>query len=236
MMKLKYSRRDFLKLTGVSTACLVVGGVQAAKKNKRPNILLITADDMNYDASGAYGCKIDDITPNIDRLAAQGMKFTSAHVTIAVCQPCRESLMTGRYPHRNGAEGFHPIDKSVPTLQEQLQKTGYLNGILGKNSHLAPKEKYCWDYYIETAQLGQGRDPKLYGQFAKAFFDKAKTENKPFFLMANSHDPHRPFAGSDQEKGRWKNNLPTIRRKIKTRKFLKSNSITIANNSPPISK
>lgn len=218
-MNRKLNRRNFLKAVGLSAVCLAASDYAEAgslAKKKPPNILLITADDLNYNSTGVFGCKISDITPNIDRLAAEGLRFANAHVTIAVCQPCRENLMTGRYPHRNGAEGFHPIDPTVPTLQEQLNKAGYLNGILGKNSHLVPKEKFCWDYYIETAQLGQGRDPKLYGSFAKEFFERAKTDGKPFFLMANSHDPHRPFAGSDQEKASWKNNLPSVRRKIRT--------------------
>ena len=107
----------------------------------RPNLLFITADDMNYDSPGCYGSRTPDITPNIDSLASEGMAFTNAHVTIAVCMPSREVLMTGRYPYRNGGEGFEPIRKDVPTLQEQLHEAGYLNGILGKENHLAPVEK-----------------------------------------------------------------------------------------------
>ena len=70
------------------------------------NVLLITADDMNWDAVGAFGCPTDGTTPNIDRLAAGGLRFNHGHVTIAVCQPSRSALMTGRYPHRSGGEGF----------------------------------------------------------------------------------------------------------------------------------
>ena len=71
-----------------------------------PNILLITADDMNWDAVGAYGCPVAETTPNLDRLAFEGVRFDHAHVTIAVCQPSRSAMMTGRYPHRSGGEGF----------------------------------------------------------------------------------------------------------------------------------
>ncbi|MFC1783837.1 sulfatase [Planctomycetota bacterium] len=220
-----YSRRDFLKTVGVCTATLslsdCVGPDQLAggKNKKHTNILLITADDMNYNSPGIYGCEIPNITPNIDRLAAQGVRFTHAHVNIAVCQPSRQSIMTGRYPHRNGAEGFEPIDTSIPTLQEQLRKAGYLNAVLGKEKHLMPKEKFCWDFYITEKQLasgaGIGRDPQLYYQYTREFLNKARTEQKPFFLMANSHDPHRPFAGSDQEKKNWGHDLPKFRRRIK---------------------
>ena len=96
------------------------------------NILLITADDLNYDSLGAYGCEVPGITPHLDRLAKEGLLFHHAHVNIAVCQPSRQSIMTGRYPHRNGAPGFDPIDEALPTLQESLRAAGYLNGILGK--------------------------------------------------------------------------------------------------------
>lgn len=164
-----------------------------------PNILLITADDMNYDTPGVAGGRTVDITPNIDRLATEGIRFAYAHVTVGVCQPSRECLMTGRYPHRNGAVGFYPIHEDVPTLQESLKEAGYLLGILGKVGHLKPDVKFPWDYQRHATELGMGRDPDLYYQFTGEFLHKAKESGKPFFLMANSHDPHRPFAGSKQE-------------------------------------
>jgi len=182
------------------------------------NFLFITADDMNYDSPGTCGCTVDGITPNIDRLAAGGIRFEHAHVTIAVCQPSRSCLMTGRYPHRNGSEGFEPIDLDVTTLQEALNEAGYLNGIMSKVSHLAPIEKFCWDTCVGPMDLadgkGAGRNPSLYYRYAGEFFEKAREEGKPFFLMANSNDPHRPFSGSDQEKNSWGGDLPSVRRTI----------------------
>ena len=74
----------------------------AAEKPGRPNVLLITADDLNRDSLGVTGCKIPGITPNLDNLAAEGMPFLHGHVTIAVCQPCREVLMKEQYPSGNG--------------------------------------------------------------------------------------------------------------------------------------
>lgn len=182
------------------------------------NVLLITADDLNYNSIGSYGNTIPNITPNIDKLAQQGMRFTHAYVNIAVCQPSRQSIMTGRYPHNNGALGFDPINRDVPTLQEELNKVGYLNGIIGKEKHLKPMDKFYWDFCVREEEvasgLGIGRDPERYYKFALDFFSKAKKENKPFFLMANSHDPHRPFAGSDDEKRYWGKDLPKFSRKI----------------------
>jgi N-sulfoglucosamine sulfohydrolase len=167
---------------------------------------------MNWDSPGCFGGRVPGLTPNIDRLAAQGLRFENAHVTAAVCQPSRSALMTGRYPHRNGAEGFNPIRQDVPTLQESLRKAGYMNGIMAKNSHLAPREKFCWDFYITPDELGKGRSPELYGRFSREFFDKAKAARQPFFLMANAEDPHRPFAGSEQEMKNFGKNMPYSRK------------------------
>jgi N-sulfoglucosamine sulfohydrolase len=182
------------------------GAGRPAGEVGRVNILLITGDDLNYDSVGVTGCRIAGITPNIDRLAAEGMLFEHAHVTVAVCQPSRSALMTGRYPHRSGSMGFEPIRRDVPTLQESLRAAGYLNGIMAKVGHLAPVEKFCWDAVVPAEDLANGRDPGLYYRHAKTFFEKARDEKRPFFLMANSQDPHRPFAGSEQGTARRNRN------------------------------
>lgn len=176
------------------------------------NILLITADDMNYDAPGVMGCKIKDITPNIDALARAGIQFRQGYVTASVCQPSRQVLMTGRYPHRNGGTGFNPINLDVPTLQESLHNAGYYQGIMAKTSHLAPASKFHWDMLVKAEELQNGRNPDDYYQKCTEFFANAKKAGKPFFLMANSQDPHRPFAGSVEEK-KW-NSIPSVRRTI----------------------
>ena len=196
-----FSRRDFLWTTGGCLAAAACGSAAAAKgvAKSRPNVLLITVDDMNWDSPGCSGGKVEDITPNMDRLAAEGVRFELAHVTIAVCQPCRQTLMTGRFPHRFGALGFEPINPKITTLQEKLHEAGYLNGILGKVSHLAPRRKFPWDL-AASRELVAGRDPSKYYEQTRGFIAQATKAGKPFFLMANSHDPHRPFVGSAQEK------------------------------------
>ena len=180
----------------------------------RTNVLLITVDDMDYASLGVTGCKIPGITPNIDALASQGMLFEQGHVTSAICQPCRSVLMTGRYPHRNGALGFEPINPDTPTVTESLRAAGYINGIMAKVGHLDPQPKFCWDTVVEAKLLGQGRDPALFYKHAKEFFQQAKAAGKPFFLMANSQDPHRPFPGSAQKaatakRTKWKPGKPS---------------------------
>jgi len=185
-----------------------------------PNILIVSADDLAYNSVGAYGCTVSGITPNIDQLADQGIRFTNAHVNTAVCQPCRQSWLTGRFPHNNGAEGFEPIDEDVPTLPEQLKKLGYLNGILGKEIHHQPKERFFWDFIPFATELdsiwrkGNSRNPSLFFEYSLKFFKMARDQNKPFFLSANSHDPHRPFIGSRQDTLTWGDNMPPVTRQF----------------------
>lgn len=191
---------------------------EAATSLKRPNILLITADDLNADSLGVYGCKVPNITPHLDALAAQGMRFEHTHVNIAVCQPSRQTIMTGMYPHRHGGEGFEPIDADVKSLTQWLGELGYLIGILGKEKHLKPDEKFRWDYLAGEVALadgaGIGRSAEKYHGHARKFMEKAVAEGKPFFLMANMHDPHRPFADSEQERDAWGDDLPKFTRRI----------------------
>ncbi|MBK8512413.1 MAG: sulfatase [Saprospiraceae bacterium] len=189
-----------------------------AIKRKMPNVLIVTVDDMTYNSVGAFGCEIPDITPNIDKLASEGIRFTHAFVNTAVCAPCRQSLQTGRYPHNNGAEGFEPINVDVPTLSEQLKKAGYINGILGKEIHHQPVAKFCWDFIPFITEKdsvwrnGFSRSPTLFKDYSTKFFEMAKAQKRPFFLLANSHDPHRPFVGSSADTATFGNMLPTVTR------------------------
>jgi len=164
------------------------------------NVLLITLDDMDAGTPGIFGGP-PGVTPRIDALAGEGMVFRRAHVAAAVCQPSRSAIMTGRWPHRNGAEGFEPIADGVPLLTTLLAEQGYRCGILGKVTHLTPIERFGWDTAIDMPELGMGRNPEIYGAQAREFFSGA--EGRPWFLMANAHDPHRPFHGSIDEHQRW---------------------------------
>ena len=171
----------------------------AATAAERPNVLYITVDDMNWDSVGVFGCTVPNITPNIDKLASEGMRFEHGHVTIAICMPTRAVWMTGRYPHRSGALGFDHINPGVPTLLETLKDAGFFTGIMAKVRHAVPTRGSAWDVVVEPNELKNGRDPQLYYEHSKKFFAQAKASGKPFFLMANSQDPHRPFTASADE-------------------------------------
>ena len=175
------------------TYSLMAQQLEAPKK--RPNVLMIVADDMNWDSPGCYGGAAKDITPNIDSLASQGIMFQHAYVNVSVCTPSRSVILTGLFPHNNGAEGFQRIRPGTPTLPGILNEAGYLCGTVGKP--LRQQELFRWSVTYRWQGVGDedlwGRDPAVYRRFAKDLFAMAKTSKQPFFLMANSHDPHRPF-------------------------------------------
>jgi N-sulfoglucosamine sulfohydrolase len=187
---------------------LVLSLVAAVYAQERPNILLILADDMNWDSPGFAGGVMPDATPHLDHLASQSRYFTKAHVTVAVCQPSRQSMMTGLYPPNNGALGFKPIAPGVPTLSGLLADNGYFNAIYGKIGHMTPIAQFRWDRVEgdidKRSTYALGRDPDFAYQCTKEYIRQAKEAGKPFFINANAADPHRPFHASNDEKGRFK--------------------------------
>ena len=188
-----------ISLTTFRSLCLLLllAGVGSAAAEK-PNILLFTADDLHAESLGAYGGMPADLTPNLNAFAAEGMKFNRAHVNVAICAPCRAVIATGRYSHRSGAMGFMPAREDVPDIVNTLQAGGYLAGILGKVGHSSPKRSMNWDYAFDQRELGNGRNPEIYYQRSKTFLALSKKEQKPFYFMVNSHDPHRPYCNPEK--------------------------------------
>ena len=100
---------------------------------KRKNVLLILSDQQRMDTVGAYGMNDICKTPNIDQLAAEGMKFNNAYTPSAICAPARASVMTGLYPHRHGViDNFTNIREGTPLLGECMRDAGYYCGYAGK--------------------------------------------------------------------------------------------------------
>ncbi len=117
-------------------AALLLSPLAAAAAD-RPNIVLIYADDLGYGDTGCYGAT-RVLTPNIDRLANEGLRFTDAHSAAATCTPSRYAMMTGEYAFRQKGTGILPGDAALiiepgrVTLPSMLQKAGYTTGVVGK--------------------------------------------------------------------------------------------------------
>jgi N-sulfoglucosamine sulfohydrolase len=171
---------------------------QGAEPPKRLNILLFTADDLHHESVGAFGGRPADLTPHLDRFATQGMRFDRAHVNAAICAPSRAAIATGLYSHRSGAMGFMKAREGTPDIVTTFQKAGYRAGILGKVGHSTPTESIRWDYQFDQRDLGNGRNPAIYYQRCRTFFEGCRKDGAPFYFMVNSHDPHRPFCNPDK--------------------------------------
>jgi N-sulfoglucosamine sulfohydrolase len=158
---------------------------------KPPNILFFTADDMNHDSSAVFGGPIRDLTPHVDRLAAEGLRFEHAYSTVAVCQPVRQTMFCGLYPHRSGSMGFFPVRPEVRTLNQQLRDAGYLISRFGKGRHLQPADQFCCDIGNDSIS----RHPSQLAGATRMVLRRAKEQGRPFFHNVNCYDPHRPFIG-----------------------------------------
>ncbi len=167
--------------------------------DKPLNIVLITADDMNWDSLGCTGSKVPNISPNIDRLADEGILFKQAHATIPVCQPVRATMHTGLYPQNSGCRGFGPINKDVKTINEVMDEAGYLISMLAKTPHYKPFDKWCVDYMVHAKELNVGRSPDKFREHTRKFLKMAADQDKPFFHHVNCQDPHRPFFWSGEK-------------------------------------
>ena len=187
------SEASNMKRRWILTWLCIAGPGSMCLAADRLNVLFITVDDMNRDSVGVYGAKVPGTTPNIDQLASEGLRFEHAHVTVALCQPTRAVWMTGRYPHNSGALGFNEIRADVPTLPETLRQNGFYTGILSKIPHVVPSRENAFEYRRPREEMRYGRSPYLYGRFVAEFLRDARRTDRPFFLMVNTDDPHRPF-------------------------------------------
>jgi Arylsulfatase A and related enzymes len=154
------NRRQFLQTLSAATATSLLG---AAKPTSNPNIVFIYADDLGYGDVSCYGAKAAS-TPNIDALAAQGLRFTDAHATSATCTPSRYSVMTGQYAWRKKGTGILPgdapliIDTHQLTLPSLLKRAGYTTGIVGKWHLGLGAGDIDWNSEIKPGPLELGFD------------------------------------------------------------------------------
>jgi len=190
-------RRDFIKTAG--GLILLAGAApwptvlaEAAgkpnTKNRPFNVLFMTADDMNGFMPGWMGNPLKP-TPNMDAFAATAHRFVENYDAAPICQPSREAMLTGLWPNRSGGLGFNPIRKGVPTLATVLKERGYFIAALNKLSHMQPESCFPWDYSMNDS----GRNPPMIEDQVTEAIKRA--QGKPFLIVCNSRDPHRPWPG-----------------------------------------
>jgi arylsulfatase A-like enzyme len=189
--------------------CLLTARAQAAPKE--PNILFIMSDDHAAAAIGAYGSWLGKYakTPNLDRLAKQGMRFNNGLVTNSICTPSRAAILTGQYSHKNGVYTLSDkLDPQKIHVGHLLQQRGYQTGLIGK-WHLVI-DPTGFNYWNILPGQGQYHNPKLrqIGEKLKEYpgrystdvitdlsldFLKKRDKDKPFLLCTHFKAPHRPW-------------------------------------------
>lgn len=157
-----------------------------------PNVLLIVSED-NGPELGCYGDPYAR-TPNLDRLAAEGVRFNRAFVPQAGCSQSRASFLTGLYPHQHGqiglaTWGFRLYREDTPNLPRSLKAAGYRTGIIGK-LHINPESAFPFDFHEIT---GANFNRKHLGDYAKHATSFITASDTPFFLSVNFPDAHDPW-------------------------------------------
>ncbi len=171
-------RRDFLKGLGAAavTAAVAKQAFAADPPTGKPNVILMIADDLSWCDAGCYGGQ-DAKTPNIDKLATQGMRFTRAFTATAMCAPTRQQLYTGVFPVRNGAFPNHSkVKPGTRSIVHHLKALGYRVGLYGKK-HFGPTDSFPFEAGDE------------------AFITRDKKQ--PYCLIVASKSPHAPWPKPD---------------------------------------
>jgi arylsulfatase A-like enzyme len=199
----------------------------------RPNIIFIFADDLGYGDVGAFGAK-DIKTPNIDHLAANGLKFTDFYSAANVCTPSRASLLTGRHSIRMGIDSVFSADSidGMPpeeiTIAEVLKESGYATGMVGK-WHLGHLDRYMpWNqgfdefygvpysndmgnfFWYENQEINYSAIDQRY--LTQRYTNKAidyidRHQQQPFFLYLAHSMPHVPLYASPEFEGKSQRGL-----------------------------
>jgi len=172
---------------------------------KRPNILFIFTDDHSAQAISAYGSKINK-TPNIDRIARDGMRFDNCLVTNSLCGPSRACIQTGKYSHKNGFyRNGNRFDGSQMTFPKILRKNGYTTAMLGKwHLRTDPQGFDYWEillgqgtYYnprmktVNGIKKHSGYTTDIVTDLALKWLKEGRDKDKPFCLMYQHKAPHR---------------------------------------------
>ena len=165
----------------------------------KPNILIYVADDQYKSSIGSYGAEPSH-TPNIDKLAEEGIRFTHCFTPSSICTPNRGVLLSGMYPLKNGAHpnhsGFYDGIKSLPNYMKEL---GYRACIVGKDGIQKPSDLYEWEFRIKKSdEHVPGADEPKHDRHRKTRFDKVEKfigddDPRPFCIFHAASLPHSPL-------------------------------------------
>jgi arylsulfatase A-like enzyme len=214
-MTIKITRREALKTTGMALAGTMLGSMlpkNGFSATKKPNIVFILSDDHRWNHLGVKGHPWVQ-TPNLDRMASEGVLFNNAFCTTSLCSPSRASFITGQYAHHHGVKNNLKVwDNKNETVLEHLKKVGYRTGFVGKWHMPGPLPKLRGvDRFITfQARTGQGLyfncplfidgvETKREGTYiTKDLTDYAldfirQEKDNPFCLYLAHKAPHGPF-------------------------------------------
>ncbi len=170
------------------TCCLIalVNHRHVLAEMKKPNFVFIIADDCTFRDIGCYGGQAH--TPNIDRLAGEGMKFTRCFQAAPMCSPTRHNIYTGLYPVKSGAYPNHTFAKDgTKSIAHYLKTLGYRVTLSGK-THIGPRKVFPFEYSGK-------RNPDM--QRVDELFSDCSNSDTPFCLFACSNEPHSPWDKGD---------------------------------------
>jgi arylsulfatase A-like enzyme len=189
------------------TGCQVQKDSNGNDSKKRPNIVFIMSDDHAYQAISAYSDHLIK-TPNIDRIAKEGMLFSNASVTNSICAPSRATILTGKHTHINGKVDNHNLfDTTQVTFPQLFKKAGYQTAMFGK-LHFGNNPKGIDEFmilpgqghYINPDFITKDGDTTITGYVTDIitdmsidWLDKKRDTEKPFLLMYLHKAPHRPW-------------------------------------------
>ncbi|ARN57449.1 sulfatase [Sedimentisphaera salicampi] len=181
-------RRDFVKYASAAAFSLGAGSLlEAAGHSEKPNFVFIMADDCTFRDIGCYGG--DAHTPNIDKLATQGMKMNNCFQAAPMCSPTRHNIYTGLYPVKSGAHPNHTCAKEgTKSIVHYLKPLGYRVALSGKR-HIHPRSVFPFEY----SKKNNNPDMKV---IEELFHDSSEKGN-PFCLFACSNEPHTPWNKGD---------------------------------------
>lgn len=189
-------RRKFVAMT----AGAVAFAGPALSKSDRPNVFIYIADDQYKSSVGCYGAE-PSRTPNIDRLAQDGVRFINAFTPSSICTPNRGALLSGMYPLRNGAHPNHAGFKNgVKSLPNYMKKLGYRACLAGKDGIQRDSDLYKWEFKIEKTEehVPGANEPKHdrhrrsnMAEIEKFVADKSDT--RPFCFVHAASLPHGPY-------------------------------------------